>query len=462
MKTRLKSILRDQRGQMLPVVAVTMVAILGMSALVCDVGRALYVYRQLQNATQSAALAGAESLPSASAVTQASAYSASTGNHNATGQMANVTMTAGYPQLVCLTTLQSQGMACSAPANANAIRVEEQVTVPMIFASLFGQKTMTLHAMATAAASGAGNQPSNIILVMDTTASMNGYDSGSNCKDTRINCALQGVQVLLQTLSPCRSASSCGTVTNGNVPNAVDKVALFTFPGLSATSQAANDYNCSGNNPQIQAYTYPTPPTYQILSFSSDYRSSNGNQSLTPASDLVDAVGGKTNCPGMQAPGGEGTYYAGVIYAAQSALAASSASGTQNVMIILSDGDANASSKEMTSKNTKGTYPSTVDQCHQAISAAQAATAAGTLVYTVAYGASSSGCSTDTPSISPCQAMEQMASAPQYFYSDYSAAANNGQCISAAQSYSGLNTIFKAIGGSGPMTAPRLIPNSVT
>lgn len=450
----------DERGQMLPFVAVAVVAMLGMSALVCDIGRALYVYRQLQNSANAAALAGAENLPSASAGTQATAYSATSGNQNASPQMGNVTMVAGYPQLVCLTTLKTQGVACPAPANANAIRVEEQVTVPLIFASLIGQKTMTLHAMATAAASGSSNAPANIIVVMDTTASMNDYDSGSNCKNTRIYCGLQGIQTLLANLSPCISASSCGTATNGNVSNPVDEVALFTFPGLSATGQTQYDTNCGGTNPQIQAYTYPSYPTYQIVNFSSDYRTST-QAGLAGASTLVDAVGGKTNCPGMQAPGGEGTYYAGVIYAAQAALVASSRPNVQNIMIVLSDGDANASSKEMTSKNSNGTYPSIVDQCHQAITAAQSATAAGTLVYTIAYGAASSGCSTDTPAITPCQTMQQMASAAQYFYSDYTASANNGQCISASQSVTNLNDIFGSIPQSFSLS-PRLIPNSVT
>jgi len=459
--TKIFSILRNQRGQVLPMIAVAMMAILGMSALVCDVGRALYCYRQLQNSANAAALAGAQQLPNSSATAQVAAYSAQTGDKNATAQMSSVSMVAGYPQLLCLETLKSQGMACSAPDGANAVRVEEQVTVPMIFASLFGQKTITLKAEATASASGSGAAPANVLIVLDTTASMNTQDTGE-CGNTRIYCAIQGVQVLLANLSPCGSQTSCGSISNGNVTNPVDEVALDTFPGLTTSSQTVNDTNCSGNNPAISIYSYPTAPIYQIVPFSSDYRTSDGTSSLNGSSLLVDAVGGKSNCPGMQAPGGEGTYYAGVIYAAEAQLEASARSNAQNVMIILSDGDANATSAHMTSTNNNGTYPSTADQCHQAITAAQYATSRGTLVYTIAYGASSSGCTTDTPNISPCAAMEAMASAPQYFYSDYTAAQNNGQCISASQSITSLSGIFKAISSGAGMSAPRLIPNSVT
>ncbi len=56
------------------------------------------------------------------------------------------------------------------------------------------------------------------------------------------------------------------------------------------------------------------------------------------------AAGG-AGCTGITAPGGEGTYYAQVIYAAQAALVAQQTAnpGSQNAMIILSDGNATAS-----------------------------------------------------------------------------------------------------------------------
>jgi hypothetical protein len=226
-----------------------------------------------------------------------------------------------------------------------------------------------------------------------------------------------------------------------------------------SSSTAANDYNCSGKSPTIQPYSYPTLPTYQITSFSSDYRSSDTATTLTSSSSVVAAVGGKSLCTGLQAIGGEGTYYAGVIYAAQAALAANSTTGTQNVMILLSDGDASAKSSAMPgASTTSGVYPSTVNQCQQAVTAAQAATAAGTQVYSVAYGATSSGCSTDGGKITPCQTMQQIASAPQYFFSDYTASAGDGSCISASQSTSNLNQIFTQIASN--LTVGRLIPDN--
>ena len=457
-RSRFLQLISDESGQTVILVGLMMTFLLGMAGMTIDVGRLMYSHAQLQASTDAAALAGAQALPYTTATTVATTYSAVSGNKNASPKLPNVSMVSGYPALKCLNTLKALGMACVSPSNSNAIQVRQTMSVPMYFMGLLGKSSMTVTTVSTAAMRGSSATPYNVILVVDTTSSMNNQDTDSQCASTRIACALAGVQVLLQNLSPCGAQlSSCGTVTNGNVSSAIDKVAIFTFPGVTAAT-AADDYNCSGAQPTVTAYTYPTLPTYQIVPFSSDYRSSDKATSLTQTSNVVAAAGGKTSCSGMYAKGGAGTYYAGVIYAAQAQLVASSAAGTQNVMIVLSDGD--ASSGNMTSTNSNGTYPSSVKQCQQAITAAQAATAAGTRVYTVAYGATSSGCSTDGGALTPCQTMQQMASAPQYFFSDYTASQGGGACISAAQSTSNLNQIFTQI--ASDLTVARLIPDNTT
>jgi hypothetical protein len=143
-------------------------------------------------------------------------------------------------------------------------------------------------------------------------------------------------------------------------------------------------------------------------------------------------------------------------------------------MIILSDGDANASSGHMVNSSGQNighngnTYPSLDDQCHQAISAAHYASLSGTTVYTIAYGSPSSGCSTDTGglAISPCSELKQMSTgyvsdtnAPR-FYSDSTASAAPGQCISSSNPNLNLNGIFGAI--AAQLTKARLIPNNIS
>lgn len=460
-----------KRGQALVITMVAFVAIMGMTGFAIDLGRVYSAYQRLQDATKASALAGASVLSDssgASATTAAGTFSAGTGDQNTVSGLTNLTMVSGYPKLECLSSI---GTICSAyPSNDNAIAVSEQASVPTTFLAVLGISSIPITATATAAAGGGNNSPYNVQIVLDTTQSMNSTDSDSQCDSSRISCALSGIQILLGTLSPCAAGkAACGTASNTtvvatsgapattgpNVSNAVDQVSLMVFPGLASASQVSYDYACPTKNPTSTPYN--NGPIYQINPFSSDYRTSDSATSLNTGSNLVITAGGGCSS-GVAAPGGQGTFYAGAIDVAQAQLVANSRANTKNVMIILSDGDASASTTQM--GGTVTSYPST-QQCHQAVTEAQKAAAAGTIVYTVAYGAESSGCSTDTsPSITPCQTMEDMASSSQNFYSDYTATGGTGSCISAAHPTSNLNEIFKEISQS--LTVARLIPNNAT
>ncbi len=493
----------DQRGQVLPIVAFLMVILLGFAGLVIDVGHAYFSYHELQASTDAAVLAAAQGMPYfATANTNATGYSGVSGNRNAFSNLKNVSIVSGYPKFECLTTLTNEGLYCvsdasgTTTATANAVQVKQTVNVPTYFMKLFGFSQIPLTATATASMRGAATAPYNVAIVLDTTASMDTTDT--NCSNkSRLACATAGVQVLLQSLSPC-TAAGCGSLSSGNYHNSFDRVSLFTFPGMT-TDTASADYDCNSTNPTIYPYTFPgvgasstggvapTMPyyvttgtgrsaktttyqmTYQVLPFMSDYRSSNTAGSLSTTSNLTRSVGGKSGCAGMGDPGGEGTYYAGAIYAAQSALASEQAANTnsQNVMILVSDGQATASSSEMATSTTSttgassnGTYPSYKKECQQAVTAAQYATGQGTRVYAVAYGAASSGCTTDTGNYaSPCYTMAHIASLPSYFYSDYNQSGSDKNC-KASQPISSLNDIFSAI--AGDLTVARLIPDNTT
>jgi hypothetical protein len=492
-KSFVRQAFEDQRGQVLPIVAVSMLALLGMGGVAIDAGHLYVSFNELQSATNAAALAGAQSLPASTATATATTYSAATGDLNAHANLPNVTMVSGYPKAECLAALTSESMPCVAPANANALVVKQQVAVKTYFAGLFGVPSITLTATAGAAMRDGATPPYNVAIIVDTTASMKDTDSSSSCNASRISCSLSGVRTLLAELVPCASnESTCGTATNGAVANSVDRVSLFTFPNM-VTTTVGNDYSCPTSNPTIEPYTFPsatatsltTMPftttgsgrnpqtttvqmTYQIVNYSSDYRTSDTTASLNASSDLVEAVGGKSGCAGIGAPGGDGTYIAGAIYAAQASLVAEQVAnqGSQNVIILLSDGDATSSQTQMatgtqstTVATNSGTYPSYKNDCQQAVTAAQAATAAGTRVYTVAYGAEASGCGNDSPSITPCQTMQQMASNAATFFSDYTATGGSSNCISASRPTTSLDQIFSEIGGD--FSTSRLIPNNL-
>jgi hypothetical protein len=94
-------------------------------------------------------------------------------------------------------------------------------------------------------------------------------------------------------------------------------------------------------------------------------------------------------------------------------------------------------------------------------------------MFTIAYGALTSGCSSDSNSgshkgISPCQALQESAtqvsgdSTSPYFYSDYTATGGDSGC-QADSDNSGLTAIsdiYNAI--AAKLSSARLIPNGTT
>jgi hypothetical protein len=454
--------------------------------LVLDLGHAYVCFRDLQASTDAAALAGAWEMaqPNATATTvkqyvsNFSSYSpgGSSNGANANPNLPSPTVTTN---LACVSALTSTIPCASSSTGDNAIQVIQTTTVPTLFIRMLGMLgvkaplSITLSAVASASMRGASASQYNVAIVIDTTSSMGSSDSDANCGNTRIYCALQGVQSLLVGLSPCSAGSSSSTCKS-----AFDTVSLFTFPNIQA-NQATDDTACPSSNPTIPAYSTPVPgatwsaptgtsPTYQVTGFLDNYLSTNqAGGSVSTSSGLGIATGASTarNCSGLQTPGGDGTYYAGAIYAAGSALAAAQKANpnSQNALIILSDGAANTSKMTATNGETltsTGVYPSLHDQCQQGVTAAQAVAAQpNTTVYTVAYGASTASgqCTTD-PTLTPCAAMLAMASSPSDFYSDATASQNKGQCTSSVNPNLTLNQIFVSI--YDQFTVAKLIPNT--
>jgi hypothetical protein len=522
----LRRAFKDECGQVIPILALMLTSFLGMTAIVVDVGDVYYSYNELLISTNAAALAGAQGLPFNTSTTNqaslnATQYSSQSGKLNAYGNL-NITNVA--VNLGCVTAGPGGSIPCVSTGTgtntANAVQVVQTAKVPLYFAALFGTSSVTLTATSSALMKGAGPTPYNVAIIVDTTDSMSS-NTDSNCGGlTRLNCALEGVRTLMQGLSPCAASSTgCGSATSGVVANPVDRVALFSFPNMLTTT-SPQDYNCTNSNPTAEVYTYPTvgassytpvafpgasknqTASYQVTmpasqvtggvgdtnGFVSDYMTSDGSASLNSSSDVVEAANGKSGCTGIVGPSGEGTYYAGVIYAAQAALTAEASlyPGTQNVLILISDGEATScyvngstvgpgctngkqSTNQMSSTgvnnagsiNSNGPYPSYVNECAQAVAAAQYASNHGTTVYSVAYGSEATGCTTDTGTYtSPCLTMQNIASSSATFYSDYnqSGSTNDPNCT-AGKSVSSLNDIFVQIASN--LTVARLIPNTI-
>jgi Flp pilus assembly protein TadG len=538
---------KDQSGQSAVVITVMLFSVMALAASGVEAGHVYYAYRLLQASTDAATLAGAQQMPDIlAATTDVTAYSSETNQKNATNLLQSVSIT---PTFYCSSKVSSSlNVGCEAPptgegsctssSTCNALKVVQTASVNLWFGGLVGIRKFNLTAMASASMRGGSDIPYNIAVIIDTTESMtanapSGDGCGSNA--SQIKCAVAGLASLLETMDPCPLNTTC--TSSGSY---VDDISLYVFPAIKA-GYTSDDTSCPTTNPPIVPYgftnvtsgtsqnlylptsatTYPNyAGTYQVVSFNDTYKANDETTTLKSGDALASAVGVGSGClQGLQAPGGEGTYYAQVIYAAQAALVAQQTAnpGSQNVLILLSDGDANScnaqaytsgggsscnngSSSQIvavncptigsspctgsplngtgtSSTNSKGynvaTYPSELGQCGQAVQAAQAATQAGTTVYTVAMGAETSGgCSTDAhytissgstygaeawPSGSysgqPCNAIAAMASNGNTFYSD-----DTGGCAATNTStFTTMSSIFQAIANG--LTSARLIPN---
>jgi Flp pilus assembly protein TadG len=426
----------QQSGSTLVMAASVISGVVAVAGLSIDVGRAYAAKRALGGQTQAAALAGAYALAQANATS--GTVSTSVSNWTTANPVSGVTISGTpTPTLSCVTS--TSGLPSCSNTSPNVVSFTQSGTVPTYFLKAIGVSSLTVSATASAAKAGGTVKPFNIMFVLDATGSMGNSDStcgtipGISGTPSRWQCALYSVQSILKVM-----------------PTAQDGTALMIFPGLS--SQYSPGSGCSSSNEPGSAHYYATTVKYQIgTTFDNTYNDGSGN--LTTSSPMVRAVGifktSSSTSPCLTNKGGQGSYGAEVITKAQAALAATTNNAT-NVIIFLSDGDYNATQTNLSGQNSK-----VANQCAQAVTAAQAATAAGTQVFSVAYGAStssSSSCGSDSPThISACTTMQTIASDSGKFYS------TDTNC-SSTNTFSQLPSVFQAISSTlTSQTKPRLL-----
>ncbi|MGQ0580670.1 MAG: TadE/TadG family type IV pilus assembly protein [Reyranella sp.] len=426
----LRGILRNRRGATTFIFAGMAAGLVGMAGLTIDVGRIYAAKNGFEAATEAAALAGANAMLAANANT-ASVQAAVTAWNNAY-PAANVTSSTATATLSCVTSTANLP-ACNG-TNPNTVTVTQTATVTTHFLKAVGMTSVTLTSTKKAAKAGGTATPLHVMFVLDATGSMG--DSG-NCtvpgksNPTRFQCALYAIQSTLKVM-----------------PTSMDKAGLMVFPGL-ASQYSPTSHPCATHPNSVPYYT--STVKYQIGT-SLDATYNNGAGALVSTSPLIQAVGiykasGESGSltPCVTNKGGQSSYLAEVLIKAQAALPV--VAGTQNVIIVLSDGDFNASLAQL---NNQSAY--VTGQCDRAVAAAQAATAAGTKVFSVAYAASNSGCSSgDTRN--PCTTMQSLASDASKFYTTTSTCQLNGSPNPPSQ----LPSVFQAI--TSHLTKPRLLVN---
>jgi Flp pilus assembly protein TadG len=140
MEEIVKTLIRDESGQTLIFVALSLTCILGFVSLATDVGSLLHAKRDLQTAADSAAIAGAvqENINPAAANVQAAGQSASTKNGITNGANGAV---------VTINTPPASGPHAGVAGYVEAIVSQ---TEPVFFTKLFGLPSITVGARAVA------------------------------------------------------------------------------------------------------------------------------------------------------------------------------------------------------------------------------------------------------------------------------------------------------------------------
>ena len=351
--------------------------LLGMAAMVIDVGYAFYAQRSLQAQVDAAALAGAQELPDPSrAEAVAYEYSGRAGGRNERSNVRNVTVEV---RTRCLTRIPG----CDP---VNAVVVTEEATVNTLFAGVLGIDTFNVKAKSTAC-SPCGVKPLDVMLVLDRTGSM--------CQDhwgradpacTDLENAKEGMRTFLSFFEENSQW-----------------VGLAALPPATSRSRRCNTPDTPNYNSRLSPYV--------LVPLSSDYGTPDGG--LNTNSDLVKTI----NCQ----RGGGRTAYADALEHAQAELDRNGRPDVQDIIVFLSDGAANIGPTYYST-----TSPYRRQPCHQGVWSAANIKARGTWIYSIGYDldaldGGANECqsytgSRESPSITAYSALQQIASGPDKFY----------------------------------------------
>ena len=250
---------------------------------------------------------------------------------------------------------------CVPGTSSNAVVVLEMAPTKTFFAGLLGIPSFTIKAKATAAMRGGTPKPAHVMIVLDRTGSMS---TACTIGGTKLDCAKAGLNAFLGAMDP-----------------GYDQVGLVAFAPHNGnkcatpktTNGPPNDYDQYANN-------------YLFVPLSTDYKTSPTSP-LNGSSQLVSTI----NC----IKAGGTTVFAAAIDKARTELAARHDPEAQDVIIFMTDGEANygaclsPNGSGVCSNNTSAyrTRP-----CGQAVASAQQASSAGVWVFGIAYDTPGAGC----------------------------------------------------------------------
>ena len=397
----------DERGQVLVFAVITMVVLLAFAGFAIDVGHAYLAQRQLQAATDAAALAGAQELPDISmAKTVALQYGPTPGpgQRNAVTTVNNATT--DPPTVKCVV-----AVGCAARrGRSNAIQVKSSSVVPTLFAKIVGVDSFTVHASATAC-SPCNSKKFDVMIVLDRTGSMQGADLAN---------AKNGIQQFLLDMDPSldsvglaiyppavNSSSACATPTN-----AAQRYGYNTrWPGWVAGAGTPGVYAVV---PPSLSEASATDRNYAVES-----PVGSGNWVLNPSSHFLQTLA----C--VQAGGT--TTYANALAEAKHELKVHGRTDAQDVIVFFTDGAANTMPAHGLLPAADGLLPLNLElygtdppgtglrPCQAGVVAASWAKAQdATAIYTIGYDVSgSNGGNCGEPGYTPASTLQRNGVGPR-------------------------------------------------
>jgi hypothetical protein len=379
--------------------AVALVALLGTSALVMDVGFSWYAKRQVQASADAAALAGAQELPDTTAAT---ATALDYYNRNKPDNLSSTPA-----PTIKVTCAPVTSFLCTQTTIQNTIQVTATASTPAWFGRVLGFSNFNVKGIATACQP-CSSTPVDVMLVIDRTGSMCS-PTGTNSSCTDLDNAKTGVQTMLNLLDPT-----------------IDRVGLVAFPGYVSTDkdgvcgddQSSTELTINGvTNVDPNNYDTAGPASPQLIylddALSNDFKTSATATSLNQASPLVQHVrtdlpapdlygNGKHNC--IQSMGS--TSYADALQAGEDELIKDGRKNVPHIIVFMTDGEANMGSYQpgvafhglepsldnyaVTGDDMPGgaaslVNPGDAQPCHTAINTAAAIKNDGVIIYSIGY-----------------------------------------------------------------------------
>ncbi len=272
----LRRLFQGERGQVLAIVALGLPAIMGMGALAVDLGHYYTAKGALQNAIDSAALAGASGLGEGTSTARGRAIQYAQAN-----QVAQQAVVLESDDIEFGTYDSQTGVFEAGSTGINALRVKGDAVVPLYFASIFGFEKVTISAQAIAGLRSGGCGPifGDEKVVVSGSSITDSYDSnsgvyvssaagdkGSICSNGPITLSgnitingnatpgpesevtLSGQATVTGSTSPASTAFTVPTIDMGSAGSVNDNNTIGLTSSGKNPLDSSNDFSISGQD----------------------------------------------------------------------------------------------------------------------------------------------------------------------------------------------------------------------